>query len=241
MEAAIYRLRQDQKDPELKRHVRRCIGLYCAGLIAGFFVIGMQARPGSMSDVNGLLFALGIETVLMVGIATWHVGKIRKLLETVYASAQTSVTDQSITSHRDGRHDIMLQFGQIVAIEEKPGNGMLLRGRSAAERIWIAEETESFPQLRQFILQRTSVTPKDTSGFWGNPIFISLILVAAWVAFSVLTGWISMLFGIVAVCIMVGQFFWVIRNPNNTGFTRKLIWLNLFVAMSILLKMANRR
>jgi hypothetical protein len=104
MEAAVYRLRQDQ-DPELKRHVRRCIGLYCAGLIAGFFVIGMQARPGSMSDVHGLLFALGIETVLMVGIAAWHVGKIRKLLETVYASAQTghgSIDHQP--SRRPSRH-----------------------------------------------------------------------------------------------------------------------------------------
>ena len=237
MEPRIYRLRADLRDRELNRHIRRLVIANCVILLAIFLVTSPITRLATMSQLTSHLKFLGFFTftfVLVTGLQTlW----IRKRVYSAYRNAHIVIDDFQILRRNGDAPDVSVRFDEVITIEEKPGNGMMVRGKRADRRVWMACELESFPEIREEIIRKTGVVPKDGTALWKNPLFPTYCYIVAWVIFCFSKVPLAFAWAIVIEAILIYQIVSIRRNPNCDPSIKRMTNWNIVTAVVVLFQL----
>ncbi|MGP0018081.1 MAG: hypothetical protein ACLPHP_05900 [Candidatus Sulfotelmatobacter sp.] len=177
------------------------------------------ATPKSMMTY-GLMMAAFIAYLVV-----WYPRKLRQRLIRCWETYDLEIGNDYLLRRQADIPDLRLQFDEVQAIEHVQGRYLRVVGKSKGHVIAIPEGIDQFGEILKTISSICPVRVRRVEQWQKYRAFMAagllLFVIVLWATSPVVVIPLSL-----AMCSMiVWVFFWIRRNPNIPGSTKRIAWV----------------
>jgi len=203
-----------------------------------FVALGISKGATSRSMIQyGLIMV-----VYMAYLAVWYPRRMRRRLIRCWETYDLEIGHDYLLRRQADIPDLRLQFDEVQAVEHVQGRYLRVIGKTKSRAISIPESIDHFDQVLETVSSLRPVQVRTIEQWQKYRVFMAagllLFIIMLWATSPVVVIPLSLAMG----SVIVWACFWIRRNPNIPGSSKRIAWiywlffvvcaLKLFVAVS---------
>jgi uncharacterized membrane protein len=198
--------------------------------------------PVAILAVGGAWYMLGARTeladllpLMVIGLVVFPIVlwiNIRRQTKS-FRSLVITLTDSSLAKAQDGYARIEIPLAEISAIDEFPGKGLVARGATPRQIIFLSDELIGFEDLRSRLALGRTITPKSVPSGQLVNFLGGLAGIAGLVIYRAESRSMILVTGILLIAVLVACFVAMVRSPHLDKRVKRSAWAVWLVVLSI--------
>jgi hypothetical protein len=209
------------------------LALAVAASTVVFVVLGL-----SKGATPKLMIIYGLMMAAYIGyLVVWHPRKIRRRLIRCWETYDLEIGHNYLLRRQADIPDLRMQFDEVQAVEHVPGRYLRVIGKSKGQVIAIPEGIDQFGEVLKAISAVCPVRVRKIEQWQKYRAFMAagllLFVIMLWATSPVVVIPLSLVMGSVIVWI----FFWIRRNTNISGNSKRIAWIYWLFFVACFLKL----